>query len=195
MLLEETLAAEKSAPDDKLFLQKEPNRSTYTFIVDHCGELAVYNRSRGGWVLRVLLIVVLVVSAGLYVLFNFSSSKEDHICNGIVRLPGIPDRSETLFFTYEKYAPWVGLWSDSDGSVWIEGKIFPTSFYPNVDANDRFFSVYDFDGTYVGEYSLLRDHFTVKVGEFSFSGDCRRKSPCSAPQGWSTGFVSPAVFT
>ena len=126
--------------------------------------------------MRVLLGIIVIIGAGLFVLFNFSSSKTDYICTGMVRLPDLPGNEETLYFTYEKYAPWVGLWSDSKGSIWIEGKTVPTVYYPRIEANDRAFSVYDFDGSRVGEYSVLRDHLAVRIGAYTFSGDCGQKA-------------------
>ncbi len=60
---------------------------------------------------------VLVVT--LFIVINYSADESNYEYNGIWSdsMTSIPP---VVFLKIAKYRWWVGLWSDSDGAIWIE---------------------------------------------------------------------------
>lgn len=130
--------------------------------------------------MKIGLSILAIVLAALVVLFRYSSATDTYVCSGTISSETEPDKEVTVFMAHEKYAPWVHLWSDSDGSVWIEGKEVWTTFYSNTHSNKRTLLVYADESVedlkLVGQYSFLQDYLTIDLGWQRFRGNCIAKS-------------------
>lgn len=130
--------------------------------------------------MKIGLSIVAIVIAALVVLFRYSSATDTYVCSGALSSEMEPDKEVTVFMAHEKYAPWVHLWSDSDGSVWIEGEGVWTTYYSDIDRNERRLLVYDKESgkalRLVGQYSFLQDFLTIDLGWQRFRGNCIPKS-------------------
>src|SRR5690606_18379823 len=63
----------------------------------------------------------ILLCAALLFLFvaNFSAAESRFKCSGRITV-NEGDRPATIFLKLQKYRWWVGLWSDSRGSAWVE---------------------------------------------------------------------------
>jgi len=107
---------------------------------------------------------------------NFSAVESRFECNGKITANGT-EQSATVFLKLEKYRWWVGLWSDSHGSAWVEVPNQTISYFGHVtEAGDQL-QLWDSFGSpsnFSGTFSTLSRTFGVKLGALGiFEGACK----------------------
>jgi hypothetical protein len=122
----------------------------------------------GGLLAFTLLLFLLVA--------NFSVVESRFECNGKITADGA-EQPATVFVKLEKYRWWVGLWSDSSGSAWVEIPNQTISYFGHVtEAGDQL-QLWDSFGSpsnISGIFSTLSRTLGVKAGALGvFEGACK----------------------
>lgn len=107
---------------------------------------------------------------------NFSAVESRFECNGKITANGT-EQTATVFLKLEKYRWWVGLWSDSRGSAWVEVPNQTISYFGHVtEAGDQL-QLWDSFGSpsnFSGIFSTLSRTLGVKLGALGiFEGACK----------------------
>jgi hypothetical protein len=121
--------------------------------------------------------LALVVAAGLlYIAANHSIADEYQIaCKGKYFLKGEVINEGTVHFKFRKYRWWVHLWSDSDGTAYIEnigGYIDSIDDLEILEGwGDIVFDKYG--GAKKGRYSAMSKTMRYIYGTQLFEGKCK----------------------
>ena len=115
---------------------------------------------------------------GLLVLFlfvaNFSATEKSFSCSGGITKENISQGSKTVYIKLTEYKPWVGLWSDSSGSVHLE---IPNEWYDYFDHVEevgdqlQIFDSYP-QKTIKGNFSTLSKALAIDTPFGLFEGNC-----------------------
>ena len=122
-----------------------------------------------------ILIVVLV--AVLVVVTNFSAVRTDLKCEGEI-VTDEQTRSSTIFMSFDEYRWWVGLWSDSDGSLFVEMSAGGNYIYFDKlkelggMQTWQIFKGYSEDPALYGQYSALSKTLLLRTPLGLFEGTC-----------------------
>lgn len=109
---------------------------------------------------------------------NFSAVESRFECNGKITANGA-EQPAAVFLKLQKYRWWVGLWSDSSGSAWVEVPNQTISYFEHVTVAGDQLQFWDSFGTappskFSGIFSTLSGTLGVKVGATSFfDGTCK----------------------
>lgn len=120
-----------------------------------------------GFVLAALVILFLFVA-------NFSATEASFQCSGEITKDNTPQGSKTVYIKITEYRPWVGLWSDSNGSVHLE---VPNEWYDYFDHVDevgdqlQIFKSYP-QKTIKGNFSRLSNVLAIDTPYGLFEGNC-----------------------
>ncbi len=120
----------------------------------------------------------LFVFAILLFLFvaNFSAVESRFECNGKIIANGV-EQSATVFLKLHKYRWWVGLWSDSSGSAWVEVPNQTVSYFGHVtQVGDQlqFWDSFGSSSNFSGTFSTLSRMVGVKLDAVGvFEGTCK----------------------
>ena len=122
--------------------------------------------------LLLLVVMILVLSGILFFSVRESrfSCERDVIQN---------DQSSSIFLILEEYRPWVGLWSDSEGTLWVEIPRETVEYFGYLERAGEHLQVYNSrysDGVeekvMVGHFSLLSKTVSLKLNGNFFDGHC-----------------------
>ena len=120
----------------------------------------------------------LLVFALLLFLFvaNFSAVESRFECHGKITANG-GEQPATVFFKLERYRWWVGLWSDSSGSAWVEVPSQTVSYFGHVTQAGDQLQIWDSfgsPGNFSGIFSTLSHTLGVKIAAVGvFDGTCK----------------------
>jgi hypothetical protein len=117
-----------------------------------------------------LSIIVAVITLFL-IIVNFSAVESKYICTG--SLTNAEGKSE-IFVQLEKYRPWVGLWSKSDGNMKAEVPLQTLSYYEHLQKAGNTYGVFSKEGgTLEGSFSTLSRYLSLKISNnLVFEGRC-----------------------
>jgi len=121
------------------------------------------------------VLVGLIVAAILLFLFvaNYSAAEYRYECNGQITANG-SEQPATLFLKLERYRWWVGLWSDSKGSAWVELPNQTVSYFGHVTEAGDLLQFWDSPKKFSGNFSSLSGAIGVDLGGFGvFDGSCK----------------------
>lgn len=115
-----------------------------------------------------------VVAAFILFLFvaYFSSVESRFRCSGDISSQG-GSQPITIYMKLNEYRWWVGLWSDSDGSVWLEIPNRTLEYFERVvEIGDqlRFYEQKEPRG----HFSALSKNLAVITISWSFDGTCKK---------------------
>ena len=81
----------------------------------------------------------------------------------------------TIYMQLDEYRWWVGLWNDSDGSLWVEIPNELPLYFGHIDEVVTRLDIYDSDKltTFRGEFSKLSRFISLRTPEGSFKGACK----------------------
>lgn len=81
----------------------------------------------------------------------------------------------TIFVKITEYRWWVGLWSESEGNVWLEIPNRSFEYYENVSRNGESLLINAPSGRGVGGlYSKLSNSLSLQTKMGVFDGSCQR---------------------
>jgi hypothetical protein len=125
-------------------------------------------------VLKVLGASALALVAIAVLLLKFSAVETRYRCTGSLATQGQTDNVE-VFLKRQSYRWWVGLWSQSQGSFWLEIPNRTVEYYSNVTGTD-ILGLSGSDG-FRGTFSTLSNALQVNVPTVgNFTGVCQRIS-------------------
>ena len=117
----------------------------------------------------------LIVAALLLFVFvaNFSAIESRFQCSGEIYSES-DLHPATIYMKLQEYRWWVGLWSESDGSVWLEipNKTFEY-FEHVVEVGDQL-QIFDSQKKSKGYFSTLSKSLAISTPVWSFDGTCKR---------------------
>ena len=115
----------------------------------------------------------LIAVAALLILFvgNFSAVETRFKCSGAITQHERTE-PETIFMKLQEYRWWVGLWSKSDGAIWLEVPNKTFEYFSHiVEVGDQL-QIYDYDKKPTGHFSTLSKSLVVSTPYWSFEGTC-----------------------
>lgn len=116
---------------------------------------------------------------GLLVLFlfvaNFSATEKSFQCSGEITKDNIPQGAKTVYIKLTEYRPWVGLWSDSSGSVHLEIPSEGYEYFDHVDKVGDQLQIYQSypQKTPKGNFSALSNVLAIDTLYGVFEGNCQ----------------------
>lgn len=120
-----------------------------------------------GSVLALLILLFLFLA-------NFSAKEVRYSCEGKITANGI-EQGATVFLKLQRYRWWVGLWSDSQGSAWIEIPNQTVDYYEHLtEAGDMLQFWGSARQDFSGVFSTLSSTLGVNIrGVGVFDGTCK----------------------
>lgn len=118
-----------------------------------------------------LALVVVLIGAFLF-LMNFSARETRFACVGEIT-EGSQPRQTTLFIRVEEYRWWVGLWSESQGSIWLEIPNTWVQYHPHVRVVGDQLQIYENPTSPRGSFSKLSRSLYIILPTGTFTGSCK----------------------
>lgn len=115
----------------------------------------------------------LVAAFGLFLFVAYFSAVETRFqCSGELSYDSNPQKA-TLYIKLNEYRWWVGLWTDSVGSITLEvqNKPLVDSFVRMEKIGDQLL-IYDYEKRPQGYFSTLSKTLAVTTSRWSFDGIC-----------------------
>jgi hypothetical protein len=125
-------------------------------------------------VLKYIGIVVLFIILLFIFIANFSSVESKLECVGEISSENIPTPT-TLYIELSEYRPWVGLWSDSDGSINLEIPNQHVGYYSQIEESGNQLQIFDKYPTkeLKGNFSKLSKTLALQIDFYGFfDGSC-----------------------
>jgi len=117
---------------------------------------------------------LLVAALGLFLfVVNFSAVETRFQCPGEISSQN-NSRQATIFMKLHEYRWWVGLWGDSDGSVWLEVPNQTTEYFGHVVEVGDQLQIYGYQRNPTGYFSTLSKTLAITTSGWSFDGTCKR---------------------
>lgn len=117
----------------------------------------------------------LVLAAGLLfvLLANFSSAQSRYQCTGSFSSGHIPHPA-TVFVKLDQYRWWVGLWSASDGALWLEVPNATVEYFGQITRAGEQLQIFRNDNQLAGHFSTLSKTLALKLSTgVGFDGTCK----------------------
>ena len=117
---------------------------------------------------------LLLVLVGLYVIVvKFSAAESRYECSGQFSadqeaVPG------TLFLKVAEYRWWVGFWSESDASLWLEIPNESVDYFSKLREVGDQLQVLGANDSIQGNFSRLSKALSLSTSKGFFVGACRR---------------------
>lgn len=122
-------------------------------------------------------IVVPIVSLIAVFLFvvNFSATETSYRCVGDI-VSGGESKPETVFIKLTEYRSWVGLWSDSDGSLNLEVPNEWVDSYGYLKEVSDQYQIYEgySEPSLAGNFSKLSKTLALQMPGGFFDGTCSK---------------------
>jgi hypothetical protein len=117
----------------------------------------------------------LIAAAVILLVFvaNFSAVETHFQCSGTITKHS-NSQPETIYMKLQEYRWWVGLWSDSDGSVWLEVPNGSLEYFERVIEVGDQLQIYDYQKNPKGYFSSLSKTLAITTTTWSFAGTCKR---------------------
>ena len=122
------------------------------------------------------LILIIMITLGLYgFLVLFSESTSNYQCNGTIAGQALGSNTR-IFFELNEYRPWVGLWSDSDGSMMLESATQYLRYHSKIKDIGTQLQILNEDSSIVGAFSKLSGKVSIQTIDGFFDGTCALQS-------------------
>jgi hypothetical protein len=108
----------------------------------------------------------------LFVVVNYSSVQSRFECAGSVS-SSPTDTGQRLYLKLELYRWWVGLWSASDGSLWVEIPNRHVQYFRDIRQVGDQLQILDSDTALAGQFSQLSNALSLKTTAGFFDGRCK----------------------
>lgn len=123
--------------------------------------------------LKYLAALLLIVVATLVFVANFSATEARLACSGTIA-SGSGEKASQVFLKVQEYRWWVGLWSDSDGSVSFEIPNVEVGYYPDLKEVGSELQIWEAGGSLRGNLSKLSMALMLSTPQGMFEGTCER---------------------
>lgn len=120
---------------------------------------------------RIITIVVILITIVYYIL-NFSVTYSRYECNGTIQKNGIKE-NQTVFLKLGVFAFHTKLWSDSDGSLWIESPNQWVDSYTDLDKVADSYQIYSYKNALKGNFSTLSKTIMLDTDFGFYDGKCK----------------------
>ena len=122
---------------------------------------------------RYIGLLVLVALLLFVFVVNFSVVESRFECSGELSSDGsaIP---ATVYTRFEEYRWWVGLWSDSDGALWLEIPNQALDYFRRIAEVGDQLQIFDAQNALKGNFSTLSNRLALNTPLGFFDGPCRR---------------------
>lgn len=122
--------------------------------------------------IKILIGFSIAIIASLFLLINFSSVETKFKCDGKISDNG-SEYNSIIFLKLEKYRWWVGLWSDSKGSAWIEIPNKTVEYFGYISGSGDVIQMGASPGEFGGVFSNLSKTIGVSIKPYGvFDGSC-----------------------
>lgn len=119
----------------------------------------------GGLLVFVVLLFVFVA--------NFSAVESRFECSGKIT-SNESEQPATVFLKLQTYRWWVGLWSDSQGSAWVELPNQVVRYFGHITEAGDLLQLWYAPGEFGGNFSNLSGAVGLELGAFGvFEGACK----------------------
>ena len=119
--------------------------------------------------------VLLAAIAGILVLLNFSAVDSKLACTGIMTTTD-GARDAKVFLRVKQYRWWVGLWSASHGSVFLEIPTTTIEYFGHMKVIEDQVQIYKDSTSIRGHYSKLSHALALATSSGLFEGTCRTQT-------------------
>jgi len=117
-------------------------------------------------------VAVLVALIGGFFLMAGTARESRFRCEG--RFDSGPfSQPMTVFLKIAEYRWWIGLWSDSNGSVWVEVPTEWVDYAPRVADLGELIQFYGLRNEAKGQYSKLSQLLSYERPNGVFEGNCK----------------------
>jgi hypothetical protein len=124
--------------------------------------------------LKHVLAAAAVVVGGFLIVANFSAKESRFACAG--EMTGNVALGDTsLFIKIHEYRWWVGLWSESQASVWIEIPNTWVQYFNHVRIVGDQLQIYENPALLRGNFSRLSRSLSIILPGGSFTGNCAQQ--------------------
>ncbi len=103
---------------------------------------------------------------------NFSAVESRFQCPGSVSVNDVSTPT-TVYIRIEQYRWWVGLWSDSDATLWLEIPNQAVEYSSHVIEVGDQLQIFDFDNMMKGNFSSLSHTLALQTSRGFFDGECK----------------------
>ena len=127
------------------------------------------------WISAAFLALVLFAGAGfaiLLILANYSSTNTVFACAGAFTQAGEVSGPDTIYMDLKQFSWWVGFWSDSDGSLWVEIPDRLVLYFSDLTEAGNFIRIHKHDDTFAGQLSTLSGSVSINTIYGVFDGQC-----------------------
>ncbi|MBP6891900.1 hypothetical protein KBB92_03150 [Candidatus Shapirobacteria bacterium] len=117
---------------------------------------------------------VLGIAIILLVLIKFSAVETNFKCSGEITKNNISQGQSIVYIKLTEYRPWVGLWSNSDGSIDLEIPNGWFDYFEQIEKNGDHYLIYKAypEKTFQGIFSLLSKTIAINTPQGVFEGSC-----------------------
>jgi len=129
-------------------------------------------RMLGYSVLALLAVMVALVAF----VIRFSASTSAYHCHGEIVSNGETETAD-IYAEFEEYAWWVGLWSRSDGSLWVESPGTLVSYFSDIRDDGRQLHIFDHNQELKGRFSSLSRTLMLELPVGFYEGNCQPMPP------------------
>ena len=120
---------------------------------------------------KYIAVVLILLVMGYLFLVNFSAVESRLACAGTMTSNNEKSASE-VFLKLQKYRWWVGLWSDSQGSAWLEIPNKAVHYYSHVRLVGDQLQIFETPGSIKGTFSTLSLALNLLTPLGTFEGTC-----------------------
>ena len=129
--------------------------------------------------IKIALIFIAILVGGFVIVANFSAKETRFSCVGGIKTAE-QNEDLTIYVKLHRYRPWVGLWSDSAGSLWVEIPNSNLKYHEHIEAVGDQLQIYDVkysegkkEKAIAGNFSMLSKVIALKLYNGFFDGECQ----------------------
>lgn len=119
-------------------------------------------------IVQITSFLLLLFTAGMYIVINHSVVETNHRCTMRSGEPA------TVFVKLQEYRRWVGIWSESEGRLWIEedGGVLHYFSQLEIGAALIFIRRSESEPSRSGKWSKVSNRLSVELAGRQFAGTC-----------------------
>ena len=120
---------------------------------------------------RIITIVAILIAIVFYIL-NFSIAYYRYECNGTIQKKEAEEYL-TVFLKLGVLSSHTKLWSDSDGSLWVESPNQWVDSYTDLDKVADSYQIYSYENELKGNFSTLSKTIMLDTDFGFYDGRCK----------------------